>query len=74
VADQFLVEPQPGDARGLARERGGEGAGGPGDQGIDGGGGEERDEEEVKISYSHALVEVKGVSKGNVLLSPINLD
>lgn len=76
VANQFLEEPQlgrgGGGGGGSGTGRGSEASalGGRGDQENEGHG----EEEEVNVRYSHALVEVKEVSKGNVLLCPRNLD
>ena len=64
VANQFIVEPRSG---GVGASGQGQGQGDEGDA-VGGG------EEDVTIRYSHALVEVKGVSKGEVVLKPCNLD
>ena len=86
VANQFLeVEPPSGAGSGgggSGRSGGASRGGRRGASGDMGASGEEREgceegeeeEEGVKISYSHALVEVKGVNKGEVLLAPRNLD
>lgn len=63
VANQFLVEPGPGPGRGCAMD-GREADDGDGEgRGGDG-----------KARYGQALVEVKGVCKGEVLLQPCSLD
>ena len=63
VANQFIVEPRSGGSG----ASGGQGQGDEGDARTS-------EEKDVTIRYSHALVEVKGVSKGEVLLMPRNLD
>ena len=76
VACQFLVEPESGRGRGGGGEgsaRGDRGVGGEGQIDNEGAGAGSRVGSDGD-RYSHALVEVKGVSDGNVVLAPRNLD